>query len=100
MTATQLPDRNALDTPEDHAAKAMKLSQSMRRTRQKAQKARTGHVICHHLRMMLAEELPPVGRARRGREQTGRVPPSQQQGVASKSSNEGQISSSQFWQEP
>jgi len=38
-----------------HSEKAMLLSKKMRRSRRKVQ---TGHVICQHLKMMLAEELP------------------------------------------
>ena len=38
---------------DSHSEKAMRLAKKMRRTRQKE---KTGHVICHHLRMMLTEE--------------------------------------------
>ena len=47
-----------------HSEEAMKLARSMRRTRRKQQKRKTGKVICHHLRMMLAEELPTARQVR------------------------------------
>ena len=39
----------------EHSEKAMSLSRKMRQSRHKR---KTGQVICHHLRMMLAEDLP------------------------------------------
>ena len=39
----------------DHSAMAMQAARQMRRSRQKQ---KTGRVICHHLRMMLATEAP------------------------------------------
>ncbi len=43
----------------DHSAMAMQAAKQMRRSRQKQ---KTGRVICHHLRMMLATETPVAAR--------------------------------------
>ena len=42
-----------------HSALAMEAARKMRRTRQKR---KTGQVVCHHLRMMLAIETLPASR--------------------------------------
>lgn len=82
-------NRQAADAVRHHSEKAMKLARSMRRTRQKA---KTGHVICHHLRMMLAQELPATGGEKRSYGQSATTPCLQQPAPCSEASTDGQIS--------
>lgn len=55
-------DQRALSRCMAHSERAMQLARSMSRSRKKSA---TGRVICHHLRMMLSEDLGPTihGRA-------------------------------------